>query len=103
MKVGVFTPLLSSLPLEAVLKKLKGLGIQMVEFGTGNYPGDAHCKLSMLDHPGELAEFKAKIADSGLTISALSCHGNALHPDRARAEAARDVARRTVLLAEKLG
>ena len=57
MKVGVFTPLLSSLPLEDVLKKLKALGIGMVEFGTGNYPGDAHCKLSMLDNASELATF----------------------------------------------
>ena len=103
MKVGVFTPLLSSLPLEDVLKKLKALGIGMVEFGTGNYPGDAHCKLSMLDNAGELATFKAKVADAGITISALSCHGNPLHPDRAQAEAYREVSRKTILLAEKLG
>ena len=103
MKVGVFTPLLSSLPLDAVLNKLKGIGIGMVEFGTGNYPGDAHCKLSMLDNPSELEAFKSRIADSGLTISALSSHGNPLHPDKAIAAKHRDVSRRTILLAEKLG
>ena len=70
MKVGVFTPLLSALPLDAVLKKLKSLGIDTVEFGTGNYPGDAHAKLSMLDKPDELQTFKSKIADAGMTISA---------------------------------
>ena len=48
MRVGVFTPLLSQLPLPEVLKKLKANGIGTVELGTGNYPGDAHCKLSML-------------------------------------------------------
>ncbi len=103
MKVGVFTPLLSSLPLEDVLKKLNALDISMVEFGTGNYPGDAHCKLSMLDNPSDLATFKSKIADAGMTISALSCHGNALHPDRAQAGNYREVSRKTILLAEKLG
>ena len=36
MKVGVFTPLLSALPLDQVLKKLKSLNIDTVEFGTGN-------------------------------------------------------------------
>ena len=72
MKVGVFTPLLSGLPLDDVLKKLKSLNIDTVEFGTGNYPGDAHAKLSMLDNPAELATFKGKIADAGMTISALS-------------------------------
>src|ERR1043165_1629859 len=82
MKVGVFTPLLSALPLDEVLKKLKALGIDTVEFGTGNYPGDAHAKLSMLDNPGELQTFKSKIADAGMTISALSSHGNPLHPDK---------------------
>jgi sugar phosphate isomerase/epimerase len=43
MRVGVFTPLLSQLPLSAVLDKLKSIGIDTVELGTGNYPGDAHC------------------------------------------------------------
>ena len=103
MNVGVFTPLLSSLPLEDVFKKLSALNIHTVELGTGNYPGDAHCKLSMLDHPAALAEFKAKLADRGFTISALSSHGNPLHPDAERAKRDREVSRRTILLAEKLG
>ena len=49
MRVGVFTPLLSQLPLKDVLAKLKALGISTVELATGNYPGDAHCKLTMLE------------------------------------------------------
>jgi sugar phosphate isomerase/epimerase len=102
MKVGVFTPLLSKLPLDEVLKKLKAIGVEKVEFGTGNYPGDAHCKLSMLDNPAELATFKSKIADSGLTISALSSHGNPLHPDKAIASKHSEVSKKTILLAEKL-
>ncbi len=81
MKVGVFTALLSQLPLDEVLKKLTAFQIDTVELGTGNYPGDAHCKLSMLENSSALAEFKSRLADSGASISALSCHGNALHPD----------------------
>ena len=103
MKVGVFTPLLSQLPLPAVLAKLKALHIDTVELGTGNYPGDAHCKLSMLEGGQSLGEFRAILADHGFAISALSCHGNALHPDPARAAHDREVSRRTILLAEKLG
>jgi sugar phosphate isomerase/epimerase len=103
MRVGVFTPLLSQLPLPAVLDKLKKLDIATVELGTGNYPGDAHCKLSMLDDAKALAEFRKILADHGASISALSCHGNALHPDKARAQRDRDVSRKTILLAEKLG
>ena len=103
MKVGVFTPLLSDLPLQEVLRELKQLGITSLELGTGNYPGDAHCPLSMLSDPAERERFQELLAAQGATISALSCHGNALHPDPARAGAAREVFRKTILLAEALG
>jgi len=61
VRVGVFTPLLSQLSLEDVLKKLKSNNIDTVELGTGNYPGDAHCKLSMLDNNSELIDFEKKL------------------------------------------
>ncbi len=103
MKVGVFTPLLASLPLGDVLKKLAGIGIRTVELGTGNYPGDPHCKLSMLSSERELEEFKRTLAGEGFSISALSCHGNPLHPVAERRQHDREVSRKTILLAEKLG
>ena len=103
MRVGVFTPLLSQLPLEDVLKKLKANQIDTVELGTGNYPGDAHCKLSMLDNPGELHDFKSKLDDHGIGISALSCHGNPLHPNEEHARHDYEVSCKTIRLAEKLG
>jgi sugar phosphate isomerase/epimerase len=103
MQLGVFTPLLSNLPLEEVLAKLRALHIRTVELGTGNYPGDAHCNLSMLTDGSALREFQDKLEDYGATISALSCHGNSLHPDPERAMLAQEINRQTVLLAEKLG
>jgi sugar phosphate isomerase/epimerase len=102
LRVGVFTPLLSSLPLDSVLRTLKSHGIATVELGTGNYPGDAHCRLSMLDNPRQLEEFRKTIRDHGFTVSALSCHGNPLHPDQSRAARDREVSRKTILLAEQL-
>ena len=90
MRVGVFTALLSQFPLDKVLEKLKSLNIDTVELGTGNYPGDPHCKLSMLDNENELKEFKKKMDDNGFSISALSCHGNPLHPDPDVAKAYQD-------------
>ena len=103
MRVGVFTALLAQLSLDDVLKKLKSLGVSTVELGTGNYPGDPHCKLSMLDNNTELIEFKKKLSDNGVTISALSCHGNPLHPNAEIAKGNQEISRKTILLAEKLG
>ncbi len=103
MRVGVFTPLLSQLSLDQVFEKLKAINIHTVELGTGNYPGDPHCKLSMLDNPTQLADFKKKLDDNGFTISALSSHGNPLHPDPAVAKAYQETSRKTIQLAAKLG
>ena len=38
------------------------------------------------------------IADAGLTISALSCHGNPLHPNPAKSKADDELFRKTVSL-----
>ncbi|MBM3746075.1 MAG: sugar phosphate isomerase/epimerase [Acidobacteria bacterium] len=103
MKVGVFTALLADLSLDQVIEKLKALDVDTVELGTGNYPGDPHCKLSMLENKTALKEFKAKLEDNGITISALSCHGEPLHPNAAIAKANQECSRKTILLAEKLG
>ena len=103
MRVGVFTPLLSSLSLDDVIRKLAQLNIHHVELATGNYVGDAHCKLSMVESDTQLTAFQRKLQDHGVTISALSCHGNPLHPDPQRARHDSEVNRQTILLAEKLG
>ncbi|HYZ86744.1 MAG TPA: sugar phosphate isomerase/epimerase [Bryobacteraceae bacterium] len=103
MRVGVFTALLAQFSLEDVLKKLSSLDIKTVELGTGNYPGDPHCKLSMLDDAEALKRFKGTIDEHGFTISALSCHGNPLHPDPAIGKGFQETSRKTVELAQKLG
>ena len=103
MRIGVFTPLLSEMSLDDVLTKLKSKGIDTVELGTGNYPGDAHCKLSMLADGTELQAFRKKLTNHGFSISALSCHGNPLHPDCERAKHDQEVSRKTIELAQNLG
>jgi sugar phosphate isomerase/epimerase len=103
LRIGVFTPLLSQLPLADVLKKLKANGISTVELATGNYPGDAHCKLSMLDDDRECDALRALLDQHGFSISALSCHSNPLHPDPAVGAVHAEIGRKTILLAKKLG
>jgi sugar phosphate isomerase/epimerase len=102
MKVGLFTALLANLSLDDVIKKIKPLGIRAVELGTGNFPGDPHLKLDWLNSASKLKEFKQKLTDQGISISALSCHGNPLHPNKKIAAAHAEVSRKTILLAEKL-
>ncbi len=103
MRIGVFTPLLSQLPLPDVLRKLAQLDIRTVELATGNYPGDAHCSPELLQSKAALREFRKILDDHGFSISALSCHGNPLHPDAARARHDQEVNRKTILLCEQLG
>ena len=103
MKVGIFSSILSDLPLEQALDHIASLHCDCVEIGTGAYPGDAHCKpADLLADDGKLTEFVAAIRQSGLEISSLSCHGNPLHPDAALAREHHEVFRSTVRLASRI-
>lgn len=104
MKLGVFTTLLSNLPLEEALKYFTSLGLEAVEIGTAGYPGCAHADPARLLNDGKaLNDFKALIEKYGVQISALSCHGNPVHPNKKIAKEFDDGIRNTILLAEKLG
>lgn len=103
MKVGLFTVLFQQLPFEEALDKVKAYGLEAVEIGTGNYPGSAHC------NPDELLKDKTKrdkfmraVEDRGLTISALSCQGNPLHPNKEFAKRNHETWQKTVELASEL-
>jgi len=103
MKLGVFTVLFADRPFEAALDRIAEADLDCVEIGTGNYPGDTHCDApALLADDAKLRAFREAVTSRGLEISALSCHGNPLHPQRDVATAAHDVFVRTVELAEKL-
>jgi sugar phosphate isomerase/epimerase len=96
--------LFGSKPFEETLDYLVGLGLEAIEIGTGAYPGDAHCQpRALLSSERKLTAFRDAIRRRGLTISALSCHGNPLHPDRRIAREHHQVFLETVELATKLG
>ncbi|ANS74968.1 xylose isomerase [Paenibacillus yonginensis] len=103
MKLGIFMVLFGGRPLEEALDYVASKGIQAVEIGTGGNPGNAHCKPEeLLENKTKLTEFKRAVQSRGLTISALSCHGNPLHPQKALAQADHDDFVKSVLLAEQL-
>jgi sugar phosphate isomerase/epimerase len=103
MKLGVFDPVFGSMDLEPMLDRVREMGLDAVEIGTGNYPGDRHCRpAELLADADALRRFRSAVADRGLTLSALSCHGNPLHPDADRAAHDDAVYRDTVRLAAAL-
>ncbi|EIT86320.1 xylose isomerase [Fictibacillus macauensis ZFHKF-1] len=104
MKLGVFTVLFSELSFEEMLDHVKASGVKAVEIGTGNYPGDAHCNVDeLLASEEKRTAFLQAITVRDLEISALSCHGNPLSPDRAFADACHETFVKTVDLAHLLG
>ncbi len=104
MKLGVFTVLLADLSLEQALDYLKGLGVQAVELGCGNYPNNAHCNPDRLLQDDSACDALLKAVQSrDMEIAALSCHGNPLHPNREFARKHAETQRETIRLAQKLG
>jgi sugar phosphate isomerase/epimerase len=104
LKLGVLTVLFQNEPFEKMLDIVQGYGLEAVELGTGNYPGNSHCNPDeLLEDESKLRNFKRALESRNLEISALSCHGNPLHPDKQVARQYHETWRKTILLAEKLG
>src|SRR3984957_19946176 len=103
MRIGLVTDGLAALAFAELLLAAGDLGIATLEFGCGNWSSAPH-----LDLAGLLAKERARdaflgaIAAHGLTISALNCSGNPLHPGKA-GEAHRAVTSKTIRLAGMLG
>jgi sugar phosphate isomerase/epimerase len=104
MKIGVFAELFGSKPFEETLDYLVEAGVEAVEIGCGAYPGNAHCNpAALLKSDAKLKAFHEAVQRRGLVISALSCHGNPLHPQARIARTHHDEFMRTVELARRLG
>lgn len=100
MQIGVLTSLYHDRPIEAVLDQVKAMGITAVEIGTGAYAASTHLNLDLLlDNEPARQAYCHEIHDRGMIISALSCHGNPLHPNREIAHQADEIFRKTVHLA----
>lgn len=104
MKLGVMNPALASMPFKEAMEYLASLKVDCVELGAGGYPGDAHIKAEeLITNPEKVAEIKKILADNNLTISAISCHGNPLHPTKEIAEKFHNDFKNAILVAELLG
>lgn len=94
----------SAKSLQETLDILRPFGLQAVELGTGNYPGAAHLDVpELLASKPKCDELVKMLKGEGLEISALSCHGNCLHPNKAAADVCIAIQTDTFKLAEMLG
>ena len=102
MKIGMITDSLPDADFDTMLAVAARLEMDLLEFGCGNWSSAPHLKLDLLlDSAPARREFRARLADHGLGISALNCSGNPVHPG----EAGRhhdEVTRKTIRLARLL-
>ncbi len=102
MKLGLFLAIYADRSLADALDAASALGCEAVEVAAT--AASSHCRPAHLLAGGTArARFLDAIADRGLELSALSCHGNPLHPDPRIAEAADRDFRDTVSLAAEIG
>jgi sugar phosphate isomerase/epimerase len=104
MKIGLFIALFGDKSLDEALDICVAEGIQAVEIGAGAYPGKGHLDIEkLLESKSERDLLMKKIESRGLILSALSVHGNALHPVKAIADEHHQAFRQGVELASALG
>ena len=102
--IGVFDPAFPDMPLDQMIEKFAGWGVEAVEIGTGGYPGSKHCPVEeLLADSAKLRAWNKKFEDRNIRVMTLSCHGNPVHPDAKIADRDWQTFQRTVLLAERLG
>ncbi|MQB46131.1 sugar phosphate isomerase/epimerase [Rhizobium sp. ICMP 5592] len=103
MQMSLVTDILGYLPFEEMLDTVSGLGFEAVELGCGNWSKAPHLRLDeLLESELARTNFRNALDRRSLSISALNCSGNQLHPGPS-GEAHRAVVEKTFRLAEKLG
>jgi len=103
MKLGVMSALFANMSLDEALDYCASVGLDAIELPFGGYPGDPW-KLRPVAHSSSKAkELLSRVKDRGLEISALSVHGNPLHPDARIARSDHADHRNAVQAAKMLG
>ena len=104
IRIGVFDTAFRELSTEQLVELIKELKIEAVEIGSGNDPGNAHCdREGLLADDAKRRAYAALFEKNNILISAFSCHGNPVHPDREKAQREDRVYRRSIDLAARMG
>ena len=104
MNIGLFLNALCDHTLNDALNYAKSIGIEEVEIPCGGLSGAVHCNpQDLLADEAKFLDFQNTIKNSGLKVSALTCHGNPIHPNQKVAQKYDSELRNAVLLAERMG
>lgn len=103
MQIGINTDGLATLDIDTMLDTVRDLGIEYVEFSTGNWSTAPHIDLDeLLSSESARAELTEKVESRGLKLDAFNCSGNPLHPGPEGKEH-KEVTKKTIELAEMFG
>src|SRR6476646_6575856 len=104
MKLGVMSAGVAALGWERALAFCRHLGLDAIELACGAYTKSPLVNAAeVLASPGAQQRLKDDLAQHNLTISALSCHGNGVHPDPEVARRHEQIHDTVVRLAAALG
>jgi sugar phosphate isomerase/epimerase len=82
VKLGAYTACLHDKPLPEALRTLRDLGLDSAEINTGGFLPSVHLPIGQVrSSQGARDEYLGQFAEAGVTLTALNCNGNPLHPD----------------------
>jgi len=82
MRIGVLSALYGDKSIEEACKSISEAGVSAVEIGAGGFVGKKHLNpQELLKDKSKINKLKDTVEKYGLEISAISVHGNPIHPD----------------------
>ncbi|MCW2534754.1 MAG: Xylose isomerase domain protein barrel [Modestobacter sp.] len=104
MKLGAYTAVLHDRPIAEALRVLRDLGLESAEINSGGFLPAPHLPIAEIRSSEDARNrYLGLFRDAGITLTALNCNGNPLHPDpEVRDKHAQDV-RDAIELAALLG
>jgi len=82
VKLGAYTAVLHDKPLGDALRILRDLGLESAEINSGGFLPAPHLPIADIRaSQGARDEYLGQFASAGVTLTALNCNGNPLHPD----------------------
>ncbi len=104
MKIGVFTALFRDRSFEEMCKYLSSLGVEALELACGGTTGKHHTDpLTIMSEPEKIEQMKETMKRYNLVATAVSCHGNPVHPNKEIAKQYHDEFKGAILFAEAMG